>query len=120
MYWLSEVVSYSNPHEEELIRYKSSVVYRAGLKFFWIPFFYGNRAFHWKQLGFDAAVLQPNHFFNDTREERIQDTAELAITYGMGVEIECDERMNWMYQFIKGTYEKQSEAELQASDSSNL
>ncbi|KKO51768.1 DUF4855 domain-containing protein [Paenibacillus sp. DMB20] len=63
MYWLSEGISYTIGHEEEFIRYMGGVVHERGLKFFWIPFFYGNRAFDWKRLGFDAAVLQPNHFF---------------------------------------------------------
>ncbi|MCU6711145.1 DUF4855 domain-containing protein [Paenibacillus sp. J5C_2022] len=94
MYWLSEGVSCDIPQEDTLIRYVSGLVHDQGLKYFWIPFFYGGRSYDWKDLGFDAVVLQPNHFFNDTGEERIRDTAHLAQLYRVGVEMECDERMN--------------------------
>jgi len=94
IYWLSEGVSVDIPQEDNLIRYMSEIVHEQGLHFFWIPFFYGGRSFDWRELGFDAVVLQPNHFFNGTKEERIEDTAYLAQLYGVGIEMECDERMN--------------------------
>lgn len=94
LYWVSEGLSYNVPKEKEFLQYTSQLVHKHHLKFFWIPYFLGNRDFSWKELGFDAAVTQPNHFFNETDVTRIQDTADLAQKYGMGVEIELDERIN--------------------------
>ena len=95
MYWLSEEVGLSDPLEPELIRNTSKLVHEQGLKFFWIPYFQGKRNFAWKTLGFDAAILQPNHFFPEESDPiRLEDTAELAQIYQMGVEIEIDERVN--------------------------
>lgn len=95
MYWLSEGVGLSNPLEPQLIQKTSRLVHDNDLKFFWIPYFQGNRNYDWKSLGFDAAVLQPNHFFSSaSNPDRIQDAAQLAQTYHMGVEIEFDERIN--------------------------
>ena len=94
IYWLSEGVSVDIPLEDSLIRSVGDLVHERGYRFYWIPYFYGGRSFDWQELNFDAAVLQPNHFFNDTEEERIEDTAVLAKLYGMGIEMEFDERMN--------------------------
>ena len=95
MYWLSEGVGLSDSLEPQLIQKTSELVHRNYLKFFWIPYFQGNRNYDWKYLGFDAAVLQPNHFFSSiNNEERILDASMLAQKYHMGIEIEVDERMN--------------------------
>lgn len=94
LYWMSEGVGYNVPHDEDLIRYTSCLVHENKLKFFWIPWFFGKSNFAWKELGFDAAVLQPNHFFYGTKASRIEDAAQLARQYGMGLEIEFDERIN--------------------------
>lgn len=92
LYWLSEKVNLSASHEEDLIRYTSELVHAQGKKFIWIPFFEANRFWQWKELGFDAAVLQPNYFFNTSiPDSRIADAAAYAKKYGMGVEIETHE-----------------------------
>lgn len=93
MYWLSEGVSHGVPHENELIHYAGDLAHQQGLKYFWIPFFQGNRNFAWKELGFDAAALQPNHYFGSTDASRVQDAAQLARWYGEGIEMEFDENM---------------------------
>ncbi|WP_409345328.1 DUF4855 domain-containing protein [Paenibacillus sp. MBLB4367] len=160
MYWLSEGISHGDRSEPKLIQETRDRVHREGQKFFWIPFFAANMNFAASELGFDAAALQPNHFFDGTDPIRIEDTAYLARHHGLGVEMETDERMNtdeafraryidylnggvdfgymtgafkayyqgntallqssrsdnarvrelydWMYQFVKGTYQKQS------------
>lgn len=91
-YWLSEKVSLNASHEEDLIRYTSGLVHNAGKTFLWIPYFEANRFWQWKDLGFDAAVLQPNYFFNTTvPETRIAEAANYAKQYGMGIEIETHE-----------------------------
>ncbi|MGZ9585476.1 DUF4855 domain-containing protein [Paenibacillus marinisediminis] len=97
LYWLNENVEPSTPREKDLIRATSDIVHQLNLKFFWIPYFQSNSVFEWKELGFDAAALQPNHFFFQHGEYRIQDTAERIKQYGMGFEMETDEDMNKSY-----------------------
>jgi len=93
LYWMNETVNQSVPQEEELIQHTSSMVHALNLKFFWIPYFNASLYWKWKELGFDAAVLQPNHFFTATNASRIEETAALARKSGMGVEMEVDYRV---------------------------
>lgn len=99
LYWLHETVDVDNPRDKDLIRATSDIVHQLDLKFFWIPYFQANSVSEWKELGFDAAALQPNHFFFRHGEYRIQDTAELIKQYGMGFEMETDEDMNKSYEY---------------------
>lgn len=93
LYWIAESVGL-HEREDDLIQWTSGLIHKQNLKFFWIPYFFGNRNYDWETLGFDAAVLQPNHFFDGTLPERVQDAAQLAKQYGMGVEMEFDSRIN--------------------------
>ncbi|RDW22189.1 DUF4855 domain-containing protein [Oceanobacillus arenosus] len=93
IYWMNENVENDVSHEEEVIQYTSELVHSKDLKFYWIPNWYSNKSHAWEELGFDAAALQPNHFFYDNVDHRIPDGAHRAKQYGMGVEIEFDERL---------------------------
>lgn len=86
-YWLHEDAA-----QKELIEYARKKTKEQGLAFLWIPYYRANGFDHWQKLGFDAAILQPNHYFNETQPIQIQNTAELAGQYGMGIEFEFDER----------------------------
>lgn len=160
MYWLAEgVESGRETIDMNLLKDTREWVHRTGRKFFWIPYFSANMNFAGRALGFDATALQPNHFFDETEKDRLDDAAYLAKHHGLGIELETDERMNydpgfrkryieylnsgvdngfmtgafkayyqgvsgllesalspdprvrelydWMYQFVKGTYQKQ-------------
>ena len=87
LYWLHE-----DDAQEELIRYAAALTHAQGLRFLWIPFFNAHGFGRWKDLGFDSAILQPNHFFNGTPPEQIPAAAALARQNGMGLELEFDER----------------------------
>ncbi len=87
LYWLHEDAA-----QTELIAYASQKAKERGLAFLWIPYY---RAFgfdRWQEMDFDAAILQPNHYFNGTQPVQIQNTAELAAQNNMGLELEFDER----------------------------
>ncbi|MFD0712238.1 DUF4855 domain-containing protein [Paenibacillus sp. GCM10027626] len=90
-YWMNENVNHKSPGEQDLIRYAGSVVHELGLKYYWIPYFEAPGFWRWKELGFDAAILQPNYFFGDSDAGRIKAAADWAALYGMGVEIEVNE-----------------------------
>ncbi|UVI33489.1 DUF4855 domain-containing protein [Paenibacillus spongiae] len=95
MYWMSES---ANPYDEnntKIIQHTSQLVHQEKQKFFWIPNFYGKGIFAGEKLGFDAVAQQPNYFFDEPGDpSRIQDSAGLSKQYGIGVEMELDERMN--------------------------
>jgi len=90
LYWMNEAVNTSVPYEEGLIGWTGEQVRAKGLKFFWIPYYRASLYWKWKELGFDAAAMQPNHFFSNTGESRVGISANMAKQAGMGVEIEVD------------------------------
>ncbi|UVI31506.1 DUF4855 domain-containing protein [Paenibacillus spongiae] len=104
LYWMNEAVHQSVPQEEELIGWTRDLIHDAGLKFFWIPYFNAENYGKWKELGFDAAVLQPNHFFTETGADRIQVTADMAAKAGMGLEMEVDYRVFGEDGAFRGKY----------------
>lgn len=65
LYWLHE-----DDAQEELIRYAAALTHAQGLRFLWIPFFNAHGFGRWKDLGFDSAILQPNHFSTLRRRSR--------------------------------------------------
>ncbi|MFD0698057.1 DUF4855 domain-containing protein [Paenibacillus sp. GCM10027628] len=108
MYWLDEQVSTSEIGPE-MIRLVNNQVHDQGLKSFWIPHFLAYKSFMWKDVGFDAAAFQPNYFFEPLNVDRIEDAANIAKSYGMGVEMEFDDRMltdkvfrDRFYDYLKG------------------
>ena len=47
----------------------------------------------WKELGFDIAYQQPNHFFKASiPDKRLEEACQSAATLNMGMELEFDER----------------------------
>ena len=59
------------------------------LKYFWIPYMNAPGYSQWKRWGFDAVAYQPNYMFSsDSTTERLQNAAQAAIEYGMGIELE--------------------------------
>ncbi len=88
-YWYEEQVTYTDPHELELIRYASDYVHSLGYKLMWIPWYCAPGYTDWKELGFDMACMQPNYAFSgQVTVERLYDNAETTRRLGMCVEIE--------------------------------
>ena len=88
-YWYEEQVTYTDPHELELIRYASDYVHSLGYKLMWIPWYCAPGHTDWKELGFDMACMQPNYAFSgQATVERLYDNAETTRRLGMCVEIE--------------------------------
>ncbi|MEH7114008.1 DUF4855 domain-containing protein [Neobacillus niacini] len=93
IYWMNENIENDVPFEKEIIEYTSNLVHEEQLKFFWIPNWYTNEIHEWQEVGLDAVAMQPNHFFYDNTEYRVEWGAHRAKNYGTGVEIEFDERL---------------------------
>lgn len=63
-----------------------------GLKFYWIPYWNASGNTKWREMGFDFAWQQPNHFFNaKIPDTRLQEACDLANNAQMGMEMEFDE-----------------------------
>lgn len=88
-YWVAEDIVTSKALTIPLGEYIRS----RGFKFYWIPYWNAMGYSEWKELGFDVAYAQPNHFFNASiSDDRIDKTCELARTHNLGLEVEFDER----------------------------
>lgn len=105
-YWQHEEVGYATLNEENLVKHISAKIHNVNKKFFWIPFFQSNGSTIWKELGFDAVMMQPNYYFNSSFGpnssvggkfdlSRLQTTIATAKRFGMGVEVEGDYHMTW-------------------------
>lgn len=94
VYWFHELVEEAAPKERELIWDAAEMVHEKALRFYWIPYYEAPGFMEWKQLGFDYAFVQPN-FYNtyDIAVDRIESTLTVTDKYGMGIEVEGDERM---------------------------
>ena len=88
-YWLPEIQRQNRAVTCALGDYTRS----KGLRFYWIPYYTAQGYSEWRDLGFDAAYLQPTYFWNrKIGDERVDRACELARTYGMGLEMEFDMR----------------------------
>ncbi len=94
-YWFEEAITYSDPHETELIRYASDYAHKLGVKLFWIPYQRASGYSDWKELGFDLACMQPNYMFqNSFTSDILYDNAQTTKLYGMCVELEINDPRN--------------------------
>jgi len=90
-YWLFEEAPVS---DFDVIRQVAANVHTSGLRLLWIPFYAALNWDRWQDLGFDAAWLQPNYFFDPgLPTTRLDSAATRAENNGMGMEIEFDGRM---------------------------
>ncbi len=67
-YWLSEG-AYDAKSEQHIMSFNDEVHSR-GYKTYWIPYWVSAGYNKWKDLGFDGATMQPNHFFNSPYTEQ--------------------------------------------------
>ncbi|MGN7382608.1 DUF4855 domain-containing protein [Paenibacillus sp. SAFN-117] len=92
MYWMPEQIDITESGPD-IARMVSDKVHAMNMKVFWIPHSYAYKMFMWKDVGFDAAALQPNYFFGGMDSDRLDDATNTAKRYGMGNEVEFDDGM---------------------------
>lgn len=90
-YWMNEDVGHG---DDVIVRAAADQLHDRGLRFLWIPYYRAPGYSRWRDLGFDVAILQPNYAFLEQhggriRSDRLIETAALASSLGMGVEIEA-------------------------------
>ena len=88
-YWVSEDTETC----KDLTVPLSAYIHSLKKKFYWIPYWNAKGFDQWKELGFDVAYQQPNHFFRaDIPDERLDEACKSARDHNMGLELEFDEQ----------------------------
>jgi hypothetical protein len=89
-YWVAEQASKASDILPEIGR----AVRQRGFRFYWIPYWRSDGAAQWRELGFDFAWQQPNHFFHPDKvpDSRLGEATAFARADGLGMEFEADER----------------------------
>ena len=71
----------------------SKYIHSKNKTFCWIPYWQAKGYNQWRELGFDIAYQQPNHFFKASiPDKRLEEACQSAATLNMGMELEFDER----------------------------
>lgn len=100
-YWVSEDVETCKDLTIPLGKYIRSL----DKKFYWIPYWQAKGFERWKELGFDIAYQQPNHFFSaSVPDKRLEDACMSAREHNMGMEFEFDEKA--LYDTKESSYNR--------------
>ena len=92
-YWVAEEMG-DNDIDLELMQATGKYIRELGKRFYWIPWWQAPGSGEWKNLSFDAAYQQPNHFFRDTiPQSRLDKACAFAKEHNMGMEMEWDARI---------------------------
>jgi len=87
LYWVDEDMW----HTRDVTKLIAPYVHELGLEFVWIPYYKARGYDCWKELGFDIAYHQPNHFFKMTvSDSQLDEACTVAKDLGMAMEFECD------------------------------
>ncbi len=96
IYWYKENIDKRVPGEKELVVNAARMVRNDGQRFLWIPYFGAHGYEDWRSYGFSHVILQPNFYTADNiPEDRMDHAAERAGRYGMGVELEFDDKITY-------------------------
>ncbi|MED4780232.1 DUF4855 domain-containing protein [Brevibacillus choshinensis] len=121
IYWFHELIEDSAPKERDLIRSMAGMVHDDALRFYWIPYYGAPGVGEWKSLYFDYAFLQPNYYSDKPVQlDRIEGVLDTVKKYGMGVEIEGDERMYRDPKFYQTYYNQLVAAHKLGMDKNNV
>ena len=108
LYWHHELVPYSkSDHEDDLIIAYNEYVHSKGYTSIWIPYYCAPGFETWKELGFDAAVMQNGYAFLEHSNEQtgpkkagvVDDALAQSKKYGLGMELETSGHLNGGDQF---------------------
>jgi len=92
-YWLSENLD-SAGFDRFYLPDIGAYVRTCGLKFYWIPWYMAPGYREWRELGFDAVMMQPNYMFTDIpNKSRFVFAAAEAKKYQLGLEFESSSKI---------------------------
>lgn len=90
-YWNNETIHRNDlAMEKAVIGGINAYIHEKSYKSFWCPYYSAYGIWMWQELGFDVACLQPNYMFYVTDSTRLKATADIALIYGMCVELEIE------------------------------
>lgn len=75
---------------EQLIPWVSAYAHSCNEGLWWIPYHLAPGYRVWKQLGFDCAFMQPNHYWDTANQHPMSKTVTALKRYKMGMEIEFE------------------------------
>lgn len=78
----------------ETIKMTNDYIHSLGYKSFWCPYYNAYGIWLWQEVGFDFASLQPNYMFYATETTRLSTAADIALIYGMGIELEIEDAVS--------------------------
>lgn len=88
-YWDGETVNMAAQFEKQLIKDTADYIHRRKGNFFWIPYYGAPGYMDWKEMDFDAVMLQPNYSFANVDVGRLERAAQMAHYFGTGIELEA-------------------------------
>ncbi|MBR4809904.1 MAG: DUF4855 domain-containing protein [Bacteroidales bacterium] len=90
-YGESETFNYQYKHWEEIIPAAAEYAHSCNEGLWWIPYHLAPGYKLWKKLGFDAAFMQPNYYWdNGSTSHPMSKTIAALKQYGMGIELEFE------------------------------
>lgn len=91
-YWVDEDIATS----KDLPKYVSRYIHSKNKDFVWIPYWKAKGFDMWRELGFDIAYQQPNHFFDKAiPDSRLDEACKVALQHNMAMEFEFDSRASF-------------------------
>ncbi|MBQ9184786.1 MAG: DUF4855 domain-containing protein [Bacteroidales bacterium] len=78
---------------EQLIPQASSYLNSCREGLWWIPYFYAPGYRVWKQMGFNMAWMQPNHYWDTSNQHPMSRSVTAMRQYGLGIELEFEYSM---------------------------
>ena len=87
----SETFNWKYKHWEEIVPWAAAYAHSCNEGLWWIPYHLAPGYKLWKELGFDMAFMQPNHYWDNGRVSHPMDkTVEALKRYRMGIELEFE------------------------------
>ncbi|MBO4277844.1 MAG: DUF4855 domain-containing protein [Clostridia bacterium] len=97
-------------YEERYASDAAALMHERGLLCVMIPYLHGEGIDRYKELGLDAALMQPNLSFNDTLKDDPEgvmlDFAQTAKRFGLGIEMEIADGARWEPETLGKYYEQ--------------
>ena len=75
---------------EQLVPWVASYAHSCNEGLWWVPYYLAPGYKVWKELGFDCAFMQPNHYWDTADQHPMSKTVAAIKQYRMGIELEFE------------------------------
>ena len=90
LYCTPESYNYQYKRWDKLLPPVAEYAHSMNYGLYWIPYYMAPGYEHWKELGFDLAYMQPNHYWDWDNKKPFERTIETVRTLEMGMELEFE------------------------------